>query len=426
VRSFVALLVTQGVRGTRDFYPDEMRVRNWLFSHFHAAARAHGFEEYDAPVLESEELYTRKQGEEIVGQLYNFEDKGGRAVALRPEMTPSLARMVMARAGALALPIKWYSIPQCWRYERTQRGRGREHYQWNVDIWGSDALGADVELLSVLVNFFEGVGLTADDLVIKISSRKVLEEVLGSLGISGDAFAATCIVVDKMDKLPEDVVAAQLAEQGLGADAVATIQSTLGVDDLDSLAAALGGDSAAVSELAGLFDLIDAYGIADWVAFDASVVRGLAYYTGPVFEAHDRAGQLRAICGGGRYDRLLSSLGGNDMPATGFGFGDMVIMELLMEKGLVPDLPSGNEDIVIAISEDLRSAAMLVASKLRASGRSVDLVMDDKRMKWAFRHAERTGAQRLVMLMPEEWAAGNVRIKDLETSEETDVAVGDL
>ena len=426
MRSFVALLVTQGVRGTRDFYPDDMRVRNWLFSHFHAAARAHGFEEYDAPVLESEELYTRKQGEEIVGQLYNFEDKGGRAVALRPEMTPSLARMVMARAGALALPIKWYSIPQCWRYERTQRGRGREHYQWNVDIWGSDALGADVELLSVLVNFFEGVGLTADDLVIKISSRKVLEEVLGSLGISGDAFAATCIVVDKMDKLPEDVVAAQLAEQGLGADAVATIQSTLGVDDLDSLAAALGGDSAAVSELAGLFDLIDAYGIADWVAFDASVVRGLAYYTGPVFEAHDRAGQLRAICGGGRYDRLLSSLGGNDMPATGFGFGDMVIMELLMDKGLVPDLPSGNEDIVIAISEDLHSAAMLVASKLRASGRSVDLVLEDKRMKWAFRHAERTGAQRLVMLMPEEWAAGNVRIKDLETSEETDVAVGDL
>ena len=426
VRSFVALLVTQGVRGTRDFYPDEMRVRNWLFSHFHAAARAHGFEEYDAPVLESEELYTRKQGEEIVGQLYNFEDKGGRAVALRPEMTPSLARMVMARAGALALPIKWYSIPQCWRYERTQRGRGREHYQWNVDIWGSDALGADVELLSVLVNFFEGVGLTADDLVIKISSRKVLEEVLGSLGISGDAFAATCIVVDKMGKLPEDVVAAQLAEQGLGADAVATIQSTLGVDNLDSLAAALGGDSAAVSELAGLFDLIDAYGIADWVAFDASVVRGLAYYTGPVFEAHDRAGQLRAICGGGRYDRLLSSLGGNDMPATGFGFGDMVIMELLMDKGLVPDLPSGNEDIVIAISEDLHSAAMLVASKLRASGRSVDLVLEDKRMKWAFRHAERTGAQRLVMVMPEEWAAGNVRIKDLESGEETDVAVGDL
>ena len=418
--------MTKGVRGTRDFYPEDMRIRNWLFDNFQSAARSHGFEEYDSSVLEHEELYTRKQGEEITQQLYNFEDKGGRKVALRPEMTPSLARMVMARAGALPTPIKWFSIPQCWRYERTQRGRGREHYQWNVDIWGSDAIQADAELLSVLVSFFEGVGLNADDLVIRISSRKVLEEVLGSLGISGDAFAATCIIVDKMDKLPAEVVEQQLSDQGLDSDAIATIQSTLGLSDLDSLASALGEGSEAVAELATLFDLVDAYGIADWVAFDASVVRGLAYYTGPVFEAHDRAGKLRAICGGGRYDRLLSSLGGNDMPATGFGFGDMVIMELLNEKGLVPDLPSGNQDIVIAINEDLRSAAMSVATKLRASGRQVDLVLEDKRMKWAFRHAERTGAQRLVMVMPEEWAAGNVRIKELESGEESDVALSDL
>jgi histidyl-tRNA synthetase len=418
--------VTKGVRGTRDFYPEDMRIRNWLFDNFQSAARSHGFEEYDSPVLEHEELYTRKQGEEITQQLYNFEDKGGRKVALRPEMTPSLARMVMARAGALPTPIKWFSIPQCWRYERTQRGRGREHYQWNVDIWGSDAIQADAELLSVLVSFFERVGLNADDLVIRISSRKVLEEVLGSLGISGDAFAATCIIVDKMDKLPAETVEQQLSEQGLNSDAIAAIQSTLGLSDLDSLASALGEGSEAVAELATLFDLVDAYGISDWVAFDASVVRGLAYYTGPVFEAHDRAGKLRAICGGGRYDRLLSSLGGNDMPATGFGFGDMVIMELLNEKGLVPDLSSGNQDIVIAIDEDLRSAAMSVATKLRASGRLVDLVLEDKRMKWAFRHAERTGAQRLVMVMPDEWAAGNVRIKELESGEESDVAVDDL
>ena len=418
--------MTKGVRGTRDFYPEDMRIRNWLFDNFQSAARSHGFEEYDSSVLEHEELYTRKQGEEITQQLYNFEDKGGRKVALRPEMTPSLARMVMARAGALPTPIKWFSIPQCWRYERTQRGRGREHYQWNVDIWGSDAIQADAELLSVLVSFFEGVGLNADDLVIRISSRKVLEEVLGSLGISGDAFAATCIIVDKMDKLPAETVEQQLSEQGLNSDAITAIQSTLGLSDLDSLASALGEGSEAVAELATLFDLVDAYGISDWVAFDASVVRGLAYYTGPVFEAHDRAGKLRAICGGGRYDRLLSSLGGNDMPATGFGFGDMVIMELLNEKGLVPDLPSGNQDIVIAIDENLRSAAMSVATKLRASGRLVDLVLEDKRMKWAFRHAERTGAQRLVMVMPDEWAAGNVRIKELESGEESDVAVGDL
>ena len=418
--------MTQGVRGTRDFYPDDMRIRNWLFDNFRASARSHGFEEYDSPVLEHEELYTRKQGEDITQQLYNFEDKGGRRVALRPEMTPSLARMVMARAGAMPTPIKWFSIPQCWRYERTQRGRGREHYQWNVDIWGSDAVQADAELLSVLVSFFEGVGLNADDLVISISSRKVLEEVLGSLGISGDAFAATCIIVDKMEKLPPEVVEQQLSEQGLNSDAISVIQSTLGLSDLDSLASALGESSEAVAELATLFDLVDSYGISDWVAFDASVVRGLAYYTGPVFEAHDRGGNLRAICGGGRYDRLLSSLGGKDMPATGFGFGDMVIMELLNDKGLIPDLPSGNEDIVIAIDENLRAAAMSVATKLRASGRTVDLVLEDKRMKWAFRHAERTGAQRLVMIMPDEWAAGNVRIKELESGEESDVAVSDL
>ena len=418
--------MTQGVRGTRDFYPEDMRVRNWLFERFHSAARAHGFEEYDAPVLETEELYTRKAGEEITQQLYNFEDKGGRKVALRPEMTPSLARMVMARAGALALPIKWYSIPQCWRYERTQRGRGREHYQWNVDIWGMDGVEADAELLSVLVQFFQSVGLGSADLVIRVSSRKVLEEVLGSLGISGDIFAQTCIIVDKMDKLPADAIEAQLSELGLESSSISTIQSVLSINDLSSLASALGGESAAVGELNALFTLTDAYGISEWIEFDASVVRGLAYYTGPVFEAHDRAGELRAICGGGRYDKLIGTLGGKDLPATGFGFGDMVVMELLAEKGLVPDLTNGVSDVVFGMGAELRGAAMQVASALRANGRSVDLVLEDKRMKWVFKHAERCGASRLVMVMPDEWSAGKVRIKDLGTGEESTVAAKDL
>ena len=418
--------MAQGVRGTRDFYPDDMRVRNWLFERFHSAARAHGFEEYDAPVLESEDLYTRKAGEEIVGQLYNFEDKGGRRVALRPEMTPSLARMVMARAGALALPIKWYSIPQCWRYERTQRGRGREHYQWNVDVWGMDGVEADAELLSVLAHFFDSVGLGSEDLVIRVSSRKVLEEVLGSLGIEGDTFAQTCVIVDKMNKLPADVIEAQLGELGLASDDISKIRSVLGLTDLEALASALGGESAAVAELGALFALCDSYGISDWVAFDASVVRGLAYYTGPVFEAHDRAGELRAIVGGGRYDKLIGTLGGKDLPATGFGFGDMVVMELLAEKGLVPDLTSGVEDVVFGMGSELRGSAMQVAGRLRSSGRSVDLVLEEKKMKWVFKHAERCGAARLVMVMPDEWAAGNVRIKNLDTGEESTVPVEDL
>jgi histidyl-tRNA synthetase len=422
----VGIIMAQGVRGTRDFYPEDMRLRNWLFDNFDDAALLHGFQEYDAPVLESEELYTRKQGEEITQQLYNFKDKGDRKVALRPEMTPSLARMVMSRAGVLPMPIKWYSIPQCWRYERTQRGRGREHYQWNVDIWGTDAISADAELISVLVTFFKSVGLTEKDLVIKMSSRKVLEEVLGSLGLEGDIFAKTCIIVDKMDKLPADVVSNQLSELGLEDSAIQTIQSTLAIKDMNSLEKNLGKESAAVMELTSLFSALDAYGISNWIEFDASIVRGLAYYTGPVFEAHDRAGELRAICGGGRYDKLLSTLGGKDLPATGFGFGDMVIMELLAEKGLVPELIGGVDDVVIALSPELRNAAMSVATSLRNTGKSVDLVLEDKRLKWAFKHAERSGAQRLVMVMPDEWKEGKVKIKDLETGEEEEVFIESL
>jgi len=418
--------VSQGVRGTRDFYPEDMRLRNWLFDNFTNASLLHGFEEYDAPVLEYEELYTRKQGEEITQQLYSFQDKGNRKVALRPEMTPSLARMVMARAGGLPMPIKWFSIPQCWRYERTQRGRGREHYQWNVDIWGTTEISADAELISVLVTFFEGIGLTAKDIVIRVSSRKVLEEVLGSLDMEGDIFAQTCIIVDKMDKLSSDVIEDQLSDLGHDSKVVMTIQTVLGIKDMNSLKEALKDESVAVSELNLLFAAIDSYGISEWVEFDASIVRGLAYYTGAVFEAHDRTGEFRAICGGGRYDKLLSTLGGKDLPATGFGFGDMVIKELLAEKGLIPELVSDIDDIVIPLNSDLRNAAVMVAASLRNSGRTVDLVLEDKKMKWAFKHAERIGAARLVLLAPDEWSRKMVKIKDLDTGEESEISLNDI
>ena len=418
--------MSQGVRGTRDFYPEDMRLRNWLFDNFTNASLLHGFEEYDAPVLEYEELYTRKQGEEITQQLYSFQDKGNRKVALRPEMTPSLARMVMARAGGLPMPIKWFSIPQCWRYERTQRGRGREHYQWNVDIWGTTEISADAELISVLVTFFEGIGLTAKDIVIRVSSRKVLEEVLGSLGLEGDIFAQTCIIVDKMDKLSSDVIEDQLSNLGHDSKVVMTIQTVLGIKDMNSLKEALKDESVAVSELNLLFDAIDSYGISEWVEFDASIVRGLAYYTGPVFEAHDRTGNLRAICGGGRYDKLIGTLGGSDLPATGFGFGDMVVMELLDEKGLLPELESEIEDVVFGMGTELRGAAMQVAGALRTSGRSVDLVLEDKKIKWAIKHADKIGAERLVLLAPEEWSRKKIKIRDLKTGEESEISISEL
>ncbi|MGY8691574.1 MAG: ATP phosphoribosyltransferase regulatory subunit, partial [Candidatus Poseidoniales archaeon] len=291
---------------------------------------------------------------------------------------------------------------------------------------GTSEISADAELISVVVTFFESVGLSSDDLVIRISSRKVLEEVLGSLKVEGDIFTKTCIIVDKMDKLSADIISQQLAELGHDSHAIQTIQNILGIKNMSDLTSALEDESIAVSELNYLFDSIDSYGISEWVEFDASIVRGLAYYTGSVFEAHDREGKFRAICGGGRYDKLLSTLGGKDLPATGFGFGDMVIMELLEEKKLLPELISSTEDVVIPLSPDLRNVAVMVAAALRDTGRTVDLVLEDKKMKWAFKHAERIGADRLVMVMPEEWKSEKVRIKDLHTGEESDVSFEEL
>ena len=406
-------------RGTRDFPPEEMRLRTWLFGHFREVARQFAFEEYDAPVLESEALYVRKAGEEITGQLYNFEDKGGRKVALRPEMTPSLARLVLGKGRSLSLPIRWFSIPQCWRYERMTRGRKREHYQWNMDVFGVAGVTAEAELLAAVASFFSRLGLTEDDVGIRVSSRGVLHAVLTEkLGVPDEHFAAVCVLVDKLEKLPREAIEKDLAALGLQGALVDEILATLSLRSLDELAGVLGADHKVVVELNELFALADAYGIADWLVFDASVVRGLAYYTGVVFEAFDRGATLRAICGGGRYDHLLSTFGGNDIPACGFGFGDVVIVELLKDKGLLPDLPRAVDDVVFSFSQDLRSDAVRIASMLRKSGRSVDLVLEAKKAKWAFKHADRAGASRMVLVAPEEWARGVVKIKDLATGEQ--------
>lgn len=413
-------------RGTRDFYPDEMRVRNWLFDHFKAAAKSFGFEEYDAPILETEELYTRKQGEEITQQLYNFEDKGERKVTLRPEMTPSLARMVLAKANTLPMPLKWYSIPQCWRYERMQRGRLREHYQWNMDIWGSNGAEAEVELLCAIVNFFERIGINSTQVGIRVNNRKLLQHVLESAGINEEQFTPVCIIIDKMDKIPQDAIEEQLGSLGLTSENIELIQSTLSLKDLKSINETLDNENPALNELNQLWELAENYGITEWIEFDASVVRGLSYYTGTVFEAFDKGGTLRAICGGGRYDSLLSTFGGSDIPACGFGFGDVVIMELLSDLDLIPELPSGVDDIVFAMNEELRGAAMQVANKLRKNGRNVDLILEERKMKWVFKHAERSKAKTLVMVTPNEWEQGKVRIKNLENKTEIDINLEEI
>ncbi len=413
-------------RGTRDFFPEDLRLRAWLFEHFRAVAASFGFEEYDAPVLESAELYIRKAGEEVTDQLYAFEDKGGRHVALRPEMTPSLARMILQKGGSLSLPARWFSIPQCWRYERMTRGRKREHYQWNMDVFGVAGVEAEAELLAAVAAFFGRVGLGSADVGIKVSSRKVLHGVVTGLGVPDEQFAAVCVLVDKLEKLPREAIAGDMAALGLDDGMVDAILDALSLRDLDGLAGVLGDGHEAVVDLRRLFALAEAYGIADWLVFDASVVRGLAYYTGVVFEAFDRGATLRAVCGGGRYDRLLSTFGGQDVPACGFGFGDVVIVELLKDKGLLPDLPASIDAVVFPMTEDERGYATGIAARLRAAGRSVDLILEPKTMKWAFKHAARRGATELVIVGPDDQAAGTARIKDLATGEQRDVALADL
>jgi histidyl-tRNA synthetase len=390
-------------------------------------SRLFGFEQIDFPVLESEELFVRKAGEEITEQLYNFEDKGGRRVALRPELTPSLARLALQRGKALPLPAKWFAIGQCWRYERATRGRRREHYQWNMDVIGVPGVEAEAELLAAITTFFSRVGLSSADVGIRVSSRKALQAVLARCGVAPEAFGPVCVVVDKMEKLPREKVAAMLRDLAVEEGAIDAILAALAIRSVGELEALLGAGDEAVQDLRRLFDLAEAYGFADWLVFDASVVRGLAYYTGVVFEGFDRAGQLRAICGGGRYDRLLGTFGGEDQPCAGFGFGDAVVVELLKERGLLPAPRHEVDDLVVAMDAALQPAACGVAARLRAAGRSVDVALEGgKRMKWAFKQAERCGAARLVLLAPDEWARGAVRVKDLQSREEADVPVEDL
>ena len=413
-------------RGTRDFFPEDLRLQHWLFGHFREVARLFAFAEYDAPVVESAELYTRKAGEEIVQQLYTFEDKSGRKLALRPEMTPSLARLVLQRGKSLALPLKWFSIPQCWRYERMTRGRRREHYQWNLDIFGVAGVSAEAELRSALTTFFTRVGLGSQDVGIKVSNRKILQSAMEKLAVPPAHFAQICVLVDKLEKVPAEAVKEEVKALGLDPDLMDRVAELFSLGDLDALAQVVGEDHEGVRELRQLFALANEYGYGEWLRFDASLVRGLAYYTGTVFEAFDRGASLRAICGGGRYDRLLSTFGGEDLPACGLGFGDAVIVELLRDKGLLPDLPEQLDDVVFPFDPSLRRAALQVASRLRAQGRSVDLIIEDRKLKWAFKHADSRGASRLVLLAPDEWAAGKVRIKDLKTGEERDLPLGDL
>eukprot|EP00968_Pinguiococcus_pyrenoidosus_P008852 scaffold655_cov225-Pinguiococcus_pyrenoidosus.AAC.25 len=323
------------------------------------------------------------------------------------------------------------------RYERTTRGRRREHYQWNMDIWGEPGIAAEVELLSSIVYFFRSVGLGPEDVGIKINSRSCLNEVLNKLGVPEDLHARAAVLIDKLDKVEVEVIQDDLEKLGISGDSLQLLLDTLGAKSIDDLKATLGADSAAVAELELLFQKGAAAGLADWLILDASVVRGLAYYTSTVFEAFDRKGELRAICGGGRYNNLLKMFGAEPMPAVGFGFGDAVIVELLKERKLLPtteDLMPRVDAYIFAFEEEQLDAAASIASILRGmkaekgvkEGFTVDVALEPKKPKKAFRDADRLGARLVIMIAPEEWASGLVRVKNMETGDQEDVPIGEL
>ena len=374
--------------GFRDFYPDDLARRARIFDAWRAVARKYAFVEYDGPPLEPLDLYTRKSGDEIVGQLYNFTDKGGREVALRPEMTPTFARMVGARANALRKPVRWFSIPQLFRYERAQRGRLREHYQLNVDIVGEASEVADAELLAIAIDMLRELGLTAADVRARVSDRRMLNGVLLAVGVTEAQMPAVYAVMDKVARQPREVSSGKLAEAGL-APAIAHRVLTLATGTTFASLRQEFDKAPAARESIERFDRylahVRALGIGDWVQLDLSIVRGLAYYTGIVFELFDAKGERRAICGGGRYDTLLASLGGADLPALGFGMGDVVLGELLEERGLLAGVAPATADLhlVAGNGAGVRSYvdALKLVSVLRAAGFSVDHGMSEERYK---------------------------------------------
>lgn len=372
--------------GFRDFYPDEFARRAHIFRAWREVCRRHALVEYDGPPLEPLELYTKKSGEEITAQLYTFTDKGGREVALRPEMTPTFARMVAVKAQSLRKPIRWFSIPQLFRYERQQKGRLREHFQLNVDIVGEASEVADAELLCVAIECMRELGLTEGDVRARVSDRRLLNALLREVGARDAQLPAVYAVLDKVGRQPRAKSLEKLLEAGLARDVTGRVLALADARDAASLRWEFGKSTS----VAPLLDSLERYlahlqalGVREWVDLDLSVVRGLAYYTGIVFELFDATGERRAICGGGRYDTLLKDLGGVDLPALGFGMGDVVLGALLSERGLSAPSPGSAADLYLvggagAMEHGLDGALRLVAS-LRRSGFSVDYAMSGER-----------------------------------------------
>ncbi|MFN2147627.1 MAG: histidine--tRNA ligase [Anaerolineales bacterium] len=408
----------QAVRGTRDFYPEDMVRRQWLYGHIRGVSEQFGYQEYDGPFLEKLELYAAKSGDELVKeQSYVFSDRSGTMIALRPELTLSLARMVAEISKSALFPLRWWSFGPFWRYERTQKGRSREFFQWNIDLLGVDAPQADAEMIAIAATLFRRVGLRPDQIRIKVNNRKLAESRLHDFGIEADQRAFVFHLIDRRDKMSEAAWRDYALEGGLNSAAYDALVSYLSNDD--------GWNNS--SDLAECLEACGALGVEEYVEYDPSVIRGLDYYTGTVYEARDVKGHHRSILGGGRYDNLVADVGGDRIPGTGFAMGDIVFSLVLEENGVVPDLKTNPAQVfVTSFDESTISESMEVSAELRRAGFSVEWYPEPARLQRQFKYADRQGIPVAVILGPEEIAQGTVAIKDLVSGEQRTISRSEL
>ncbi|MBN2138067.1 MAG: histidine--tRNA ligase [Sedimentisphaerales bacterium] len=420
------------VKGTRDFYPPQMAVRNWIIDGWKRVSRRNGFEEYDGPIFEYLKMYQVKSGDEIVEQLFNMTDRGGRDLAIRPEITPTLARMVNQQINSLARPIKWFSVPRLCRAERPQKGRLREFFQWNIDIIGVDSVLADAEVIFATVDFLREVGLGPSDVKVKISSRKLLGVFLSGIGVGQEKLDGIYAVLDKKGKLPADTFEELLKEQVPDKDAAGKILDFMRVDSIPEVEKLIEADSnerIAWNEVKNVLAYLEMMGVGEYCVYDPSIVRGLAYYTGIVFEVHDIVGELRAICGGGRYDNLLKDFGGPMVSATGMGMGDCVLEILLREKSLLGDSISTREiEYFVAFADNVfGSHVYRLAGELRRRGFSASFsYKPESGLSKQLKEASAQNAKKCVIIGQEFLEGRKLVIKDMGTSEQEVVGYDDF
>ncbi len=394
------------VKGTRDFYPEDMAFRTWLYGKIRAVSERFGYQEYEAPLLETLELYAAKSGEELVKeQSFVLKDRRGELIALRPELTPSLARMVAQRRTVLPRPIRWYSFGPFWRYERPQRGRSREFFQWNIDILGPETPEADAELVAVGVEFFKAVGLSSDEVVIKVNNRRFMEKHLEDMGIEGDMIIATFRFIDRKEKMKQAAWEEYGQELGLSPPQITAIYDLLDRREYES------------DELDNLFTTIADLGVSEYVEFDPNIIRGLDYYTGTVCEAHDRDGEFRSILGGGRYDNLIADVGSEErISGAGWAMGDAVLKLVLEKYEKVPDLPVSPTRLLVTLFDaDLYRHTLRLAREFRQGGINTALYLEAGNLGKQLKYADRLGVPYVAILGPDEIAENKVTLKNMQT-----------